>query len=223
MNIETLFDGRKIIPVVTIDRMEDCERIFGGLSDGGLLAAEVCFRTECAEEAIRYARKTYPKMLVGAGTVIDGGQCRRALGAGAQFIVSPGLSEDVALLSAQADVPYLPGTVTPTGIMRALALGIDRIKFFPACNFGGLAGIKSLSAAFPQVRFMPTGGVDQENLTDYLAYFNRLSCIPQDLRLRRHLDDPRLKRGNCAKIPRSLSARGFDKKINFRQEKGHDR
>ena len=161
MNIETLFNGRKIIPVVTIERVEDCERIFGGLADGGLLAAEVCFRTECAEEAIRfcfrtecaeeairYARKTYPKMLVGAGTVIDGGQCRRALGAGAQFIVSPGLSEDVALLSAQADVPYLPGTVTPTGIMRALALGIDRIKFFPACNFGGLAGIKSLSAAF---------------------------------------------------------------------------
>ena len=78
-------------------------------------------------------------------------------GAGAQFIVSPGLSEDVALLSAQADVPYLPGTVTPTGIMRALALGIDRIKFFPACNFGGLAGIKSLSAAFPQVRFHADG------------------------------------------------------------------
>lgn len=176
MNIETLFNGRKIIPVVTIERMEDCERIFGGLADGGLFAAEVCFRTECAEEAIRYARKTYPKMLVGAGTVIDGGQCRRALGAGAQFIVSPGLSEDVALLSAQADVPYLPGTVTPTGIMRALALGIDRIKFFPACNFGGIAGIKSLSAAFPQVRFMPTGGVDQENLTDYLAYPKIFAC-----------------------------------------------
>ena len=140
MNIETLFNGRKIIPVVTIERMEDCERIFGGLADGrpprrrGLLSDGV------REEAIRYARKTYPKMLVGAGTVIDGGQCRRALGAGAQFIVSPGLSEDVALLSAQADVPYLPGTVTPTGIMRALALGIDRIKFFPACNFGGHRG-----------------------------------------------------------------------------------
>ena len=176
MNIETLLNGQKIVPVVTVETEEDMERIFGGLMDGGLPVAEVCFRTECAADAIRYARDMFPKMLVGAGTVIDGSGCRRAIEAGAQFISSPGVSEDAALLCAQANIPYLPGTVTSMGIMRAMALGIDRIKFFPACNFGGLTGIRTLSLAFPKVRFMPTGGVNMENLPDYLSFSKIFAC-----------------------------------------------
>ena len=166
----------KIIPVVTIERIEEAEGMLGALCRGGLPVAEICFRTDCAEEAIRLAAKKFPQMLVGAGTVIGGEQCTRALSAGAKFIVSPGLSQEVAKICERMDMPYFPGIVTPTEIVEALSLGLTYLKFFPAENFGGLKTIKALSAAFPQVKFMPTGGVNLENVKDYLAFPKIFAC-----------------------------------------------
>ena len=169
-------EQHKLVPVVTIQKIEDAEGMLGALCRGGLPVAEICFRTACAEEAIGLAVKKYPAMLVGAGTVINGEQCERALAAGAEFIVSPGLSEEAARVCYERGVPYLPGVVTPTEIMRALSLGLTHLKFFPAGSFGGLKTIKALSAAFPQVRFMPTGGVSLENMNEYLAFPKIFAC-----------------------------------------------
>lgn len=166
----------KLVPVVTIQKIADAKGMLEGLLEGGLPVAEICFRTDCAEEAIKLAVKKYPEMLVGAGTVINKEQCERAIGAGAKFIVSPGLSEEVAKVCREKNVPYLPGVVTPTEIMKALSLGLTRLKFFPAGSFGGLNTIKALSAAFPQVRFMPTGGVNLANMNEYLSFPNIFAC-----------------------------------------------
>ena len=175
-NVFEKIERYKIVPVVTIQKIEDTAGMLEGLLKGGLPVAEICFRTDCAEEAIKLAVKEYPAMLVGAGTVINKEQCERAIGAGAKFIVSPGLSEEVAKVCREKNVPYLPGVVTPTEIMQALALGLTRLKFFPAGSFGGLNTIKALSAAFPQVRFMPTGGVNLTNMNEYLSFPNIFAC-----------------------------------------------
>ena len=160
----------KVIPVVVVHDRAEAEAQLSALLEGGLPVAEITFRTEYAEEAIRLATQKYPDVCVGAGTVINGEQARRALSAGAKFIVSPGLSEEVAAVCKEAGVEYLPGCVTPSEIMRAVALGIHTVKFFPANVYGGLAAIKALSAPFPQVGFVPTGGVDESNLSEFLAF-----------------------------------------------------
>ena len=166
----------KLVPVVTIQKIEDAKGMLEGLLEGGLPVAEICFRTDCAEEAIKLAVKEYPEMLVGAGTVINGEQCERAIGAGAKFIVSPGFSEEVAEVCREKDILYLPGVVSPSEIMKAISFGLTYLKFFPAGSFGGLNTIKALSAAFPQVRFMPTGGVNLANMNEYLAFPNIFAC-----------------------------------------------
>lgn len=160
----------KLIPVVVIEKLSQTERTVGALKRAGLGCAEITFRTECAEEALALAVKKFPDMEIGAGTVINGEQCKRALAAGAKFIVSPGLSEEVAALCNAAGVPYYPGCVTPTEIMKALSLGITTVKFFPANVYGGLKAMKALSAPFPQVKFIPTGGVNRENSEEYLSW-----------------------------------------------------
>lgn len=176
MNLIEQFKAYQLIPVVTIPKIEDAEKMLAGLVEGGLPVAEVCFRTDCAEEAIKLAVKEYPQMLVGARTVINGEQCERAIKAGAKFIVSPGLSEEVAAACKAHDIFYLPGVVTATEIVKALSLGLTTVKFFPAENFGGLKTIKALSAAFPQLTFVPTGGVNENNILDYLAFPKIVAC-----------------------------------------------
>lgn len=166
----------KIVPVVVIDKLEDADGVLGALVRGGLPVAEVTFRTSCAEDVIRLACERFPEMLVGAGTVINASQCERAIAAGAKFIVSPGLSDSVAQVCRTFGVPYLPGVVTPTEVMRALELGLTELKFFPASDFGGLKTIKALCAAFPQVKFMPTGGVSQSTVLEYLASDKIYAC-----------------------------------------------
>ncbi len=166
----------KLVPVVTLRRIDGAEEQLAALAAGGLPVAEICFRTGCAEEALRLAVRKFPAMLIGAGTVIGGAQCERAIRAGAEFIVSPGLSEEVAAVCRAQGVLYLPGIVTPTEILHALSLGLTRLKFFPAENFGGLPAIRALSAAFPQVRFMPTGGINPENMNEYLAFPPVFAC-----------------------------------------------
>ena len=165
-----------VIPVVTLAREADAVPVLGALQRGGLPVAEICFRTDCAAACIARGRKAFPDLCIGAGTVLDGAQCVRALEAGAQFIVSPGFSEEAAAVCAARKVFYLPGCATPTEIMRALAAGLTTLKFFPADVYGGLPAIRALSAAFPQVRFMPTGGVNLANMNEYLSFPNIFAC-----------------------------------------------
>lgn len=166
----------KFIPVVVINDINDTEHILGELCRGGLPCAEITFRTACAAEAIKLAKKLFPEMCIGAGTVINLEQCKKALECGAEFIVSPGLSEEVAVYCVANHIPYFPGCVTPTEIMKAISLGITTVKFFPAGVYGGLKAIKALSAPFPQVKFIPTGGVDMNNIDEFLA-FDKIQAI----------------------------------------------
>ncbi|MBO4989735.1 MAG: bifunctional 4-hydroxy-2-oxoglutarate aldolase/2-dehydro-3-deoxy-phosphogluconate aldolase [Clostridia bacterium] len=167
---EELFENNKVVPVVVIKEVEDTLPTLQAMVRGGVNVAEITFRTACAAEAIKLGREKLPDMCIGAGTVINGEQCERAIAAGAQFIVGPGLSEEVALVCQKHGIPYLPGCVTPTEIMKALSLGYNIIKFFPAGVFGGLKALKALSGPFPQVKFLPTGGADLSNLKEYLAF-----------------------------------------------------
>ena len=160
----------KYIPVVVIKELSETDKILSALKADGINCAEITFRTACAREAIEYACREYPEMSIGAGTVINAEQCRAALKAGAKFIVSPGLSVSVAEVCRENGTPYYPGCVTPTEIMEALELGITTVKFFPANIYGGLKALKALSAPFPQVRFIPTGGVDRGNIDEFLAF-----------------------------------------------------
>lgn len=160
----------KYIPVVVIKELEETEKIMSALKNSGIMCAEITFRTACAKEAIALASKMYPDMNVGAGTVINKKQCLEAIDAGAKFIVSPGLSIEVAHVCKENNVPYYPGCVTPTEIMQALDLGINIVKFFPANVYGGLKAMKSLAAPFPQIKFIPTGGVDRSNIDEFLAW-----------------------------------------------------
>ncbi len=166
----------KYIPVVVIKELSETDKILTALKNNGINCAEITFRTACAKEAIEYAVKNYPQMSIGAGTVINAKQCEDALEAGAQFIVSPGLSVAVAHICNERNIPYYPGCVTPTEIMQALELGITTVKFFPANVYGGLKALKTLSAPFPQVKFIPTGGVDRSNINEFLA-FDKIAAI----------------------------------------------
>ena len=160
----------RVIPVVVIKDVNETVPTLKALKDGGINCAEITFRTACAAEAISLAVKEFPDMNVGAGTVINLEQAIKAVDAGAKFLVSPGLSVSVAKFALEKNIPYYPGCVTPTEIMQALELGIDIVKFFPANVYGGLKALKALAAPFPQIKFIPTGGVDLTNLEEFLAF-----------------------------------------------------
>ena len=166
----------KYIPVVVIKELEEVDKILPALKANGINCAEITFRTACAAEAIKLATEKYPEMNIGAGTVINKSQCIEAISAGAKFIVSPGLSIGAAEVCKEKGIPYYPGCVTPTEIMQALELGITTVKFFPANVYGGLSALKALSAPFPQVKFIPTGGVDRGNINEFLA-FDKVAAI----------------------------------------------
>ena len=167
---DNMFETVRVLPVVVIKELEDTIPTLRALMEGGIPAAEITFRTACAAEAIALGVKEFPNMHIGAGTVINGEQARKAIDAGASFIVSPGLSVAVAKICNERGIPYYPGCVTPTEIMQALELGIEVVKFFPANIYGGLKALKALSAPFPQIKFIPTGGVDRSNIEEFLAF-----------------------------------------------------
>ena len=167
---QNMFSTVRVLPVVVIKEIADTLPTLSALCEGGLPAAEITFRTACAAEAIALGVKEFPDMHIGAGTVINGEQAKKAIDAGAQFIVSPGLSAEVAEICKNANIPYYPGCATPTEIMQAISLGITTVKFFPANVYGGLNAIKALSGPFPQIKFLPTGGVDMSNIQEFLAF-----------------------------------------------------
>jgi len=183
----------KVIPVVVIKELKDTIPTLQALKDGGINCAEITFRTACAAEAISEGVKAFPDMNIGAGTVINLEQAKKAVQAGAKFLVSPGLSVSVAKWAIKKNIPYYPGCVTPTEIMQALELGINIVKFFPANVYGGLKALKALSAPFPQVKFIPTGGADLSNLKEFLD-FDKVYAVGGSFMMKGDIVD------NCKKI-----------------------
>ncbi len=157
-----------LVPVVAIDRADHAEPLAEALLAGGLPCAEITFRTSVTEEVIGVLTKTYPEMLVGAGTVLTVEQAQAAVAAGARFVVSPGFDEAVVDWCLARQVPVVPGVMTPTEINMALGKGLDLVKFFPAEPAGGVGTLQAIGAAYPGVEFMPTGGIDASNLAGYL-------------------------------------------------------
>jgi 2-dehydro-3-deoxyphosphogluconate aldolase/(4S)-4-hydroxy-2-oxoglutarate aldolase len=164
-----------LLPVIVIDDPAQAHPLAQALVDSGLRTAEVTFRTPHALDALAVFA-SYPELLVGAGTVRTAEQVRRAQDAGARFVVSPGFSEPVVEACLARDVPVFPGVSSATDIHRATEAGLDVLKFFPAEASGGAAAITALAAPFPDVRFIPTGGIGPRNLADYLA-LRAVCCV----------------------------------------------
>lgn len=170
------FERFGIIPVVVIDNVKDVKPLGEALIKGGLPCAEITFRTAAAEDAIKNMTEMFPEMLIGAGTVLNIEQVERAVLAGAKFIVSPGINPKVVEHCVKNNIPIIPGTCTPSNVETALEYGIDVVKFFPAEVAGGINYIKAIAAPYPVVRFMPTGGVNEKNVKEYLAYDRIIAC-----------------------------------------------
>ena len=192
------FTNCRVVPVVVIQKLEDAIPTLQALYDGGIHVAEITFRTACAAEAIAEGVKAFPDMMIGAGTVINRAQARQAIRAGAKFIVSPGLSLEVAGHCEATDTPYLPGCVTPTEIMQAIDLGLTTVKFFPANVYGGLSAIKALAGPFPQIKFLPTGGVDLSNINEFLAC-DKIAAVGGSFMMKGDI------RANCKKLLETIS------------------
>ncbi|HWK43954.1 MAG TPA: bifunctional 4-hydroxy-2-oxoglutarate aldolase/2-dehydro-3-deoxy-phosphogluconate aldolase [Stellaceae bacterium] len=166
------FDNTAVIPVLTIERVADAVPLATALAEGGLTVLEITLRTGDALAAIEAIARALPKVLVGAGTVLRGADVTAARNAGAGFLVSPGLTPDLAAAAIASGLPYLPGTATATEVMAARELSFTFLKFFPAGESGGVGMLKALAPVFAGIQFCPTGGVTPENARDYLALPN---------------------------------------------------
>lgn len=166
----------KIVPVIVIDDPEDAEPLAAALAAGGLPCAEVTFRTAGALEALHRISAEHPDLLVGAGTVLTPDQAASARAAGARFIVAPGFNPAVVDYCQEHELPVFPGVCTPTEIEMALGKGLSVLKFFPAEPIGGLAYLKAITAPYVGVEFIPTGGINLTNLSQYLAFKRVVAC-----------------------------------------------
>lgn len=174
-----------VIPVIKIDNAEDASPLAAALKKGGLCAAEVTFRTDAAEQAIKNIAKDYPDFLIIAGTVLTPEQADKAMAAGASAIVSPGLNPQVVKYCLQKGYPIIPGVCTPSEVETGLSLGLEYLKFFPAEASGGVKMISAMSAPYTKVKFMPTGGINAKNIADYLNCKAVFACggswmVPSD-------------------------------------------
>ena len=158
-----------IVPVVAIDDAADAVPLGQALTDAGLPCAEITFRTAAAADAIKAMSDAFPDMLVGAGTVLTVAQAEQAKAAGVKFIVTPGFDAAVVDWCLANDVPITPGVMTPTDINQALAKGLSLLKFFPAEVAGGTKALKAIGGPYVGIKFIPTGGINANNLTDYLS------------------------------------------------------
>ena len=173
MNVINELSSTKLIPVVKLKSADSALPLAEALAEGGLKAAEITFRTDAAEESIRRIAKARPDFLLAAGTVLNTENADRAMDVGATLIVSPGLNPKVVEHCLKKGYPVMPGICTPTEVELAMSFGLENIKFFPAEAMGGVKMLKALSAPYGNVKFMPTGGVDEKNLLSYLA----LPCV----------------------------------------------
>lgn len=172
MKIESaapLLAKNPIVPVVVLEKVKDAVPTALALLEGGITSAEITFRTPVAGACIEEIATKVPDITVGAGTVINKKQAREAINAGAKFLVSPGCSRHVAKVADSLQVPLLPGIANPTDIMHALSWGVEIVKFFPAVPLGGLPLVKAFVGPFPQIKVMPTGGINLDNMGDWLS------------------------------------------------------
>ncbi|MFK7956906.1 MAG: bifunctional 4-hydroxy-2-oxoglutarate aldolase/2-dehydro-3-deoxy-phosphogluconate aldolase [Lysobacterales bacterium] len=176
MNIDDQLKQNPVVPLVQADDPAVAVEISRALARGGLKVAEVVFRTDSALECLQAVANDVPETIAGAGTVLTAAQATAALEHGAQFIVSPGLDEGVVAVAKEHGVPIYPGTMTPSEVQRAVNLGLDAVKFFPASIAGGVPALKALSSVFRSMKFMPTGGVSPGNLADFLSIPAVLAC-----------------------------------------------
>ena len=177
--MEILLDQIKsfgVVPVIAIENAKDATSLGKALVEGGLLCAEVTFRTQAAAESIRILATIFPDMLVGAGTVLSVAQAQEAVVNGAKFLVTPGFDEKIVAWCISQGVPIFPGVATPTEINMALRHGLTTLKFFPAEALGGVKMLKAIAAPYTQVQFFPTGGINLQNLTDYLKLPAVVAC-----------------------------------------------
>ena len=165
-----------IVPVIKIDDADKAVPLAKALAAGGIPCVEITFRTAQGEEAIRRITAEATGILVGAGTVLTTEQVDRAINAGAQFIVSPGLNPAVVAYCVEKGIPITPGCANPSDIERALAFGLDVVKFFPAEQTGGLDYIKAIAAPYPNLKFMPTGGINAGNIAKYIGFEKIHAC-----------------------------------------------
>lgn len=165
-----------IVPVIKVEDAADAVPLCKALSDGGLPVAEITFRSDAAEEAIRRVHEELPEVILGAGTVLTRDQVDRAVNAGATYIVSPGLNPEIVKYCQEKNVPIVPGCANPSDIEVALSLGLKTVKFFPAEPLGGLKLIKAMAAPYGAVTFLPTGGIGENNLNEYLAFNKVIAC-----------------------------------------------
>ena len=163
------FANSIVVPVVVLDKAEDAVPTANAMLAGGIDTMEITFRTACAPEAIKAVAENCPDVLVGAGTVLNLEQCKLALEMGAKFIVSPGFSEEVVAWCVENGIAVAPGCVTPSEIMSAKKYGLKMVKFFPANVYGGLTALKNLAAPFGDMKFLPTGGVNADNVGDFIS------------------------------------------------------
>lgn len=170
---QAIFAASPVVPVMVIKNIEDAVPMAQALYDGGIRVFEITMRTESALTAIRHISEAMPQALVGAGTVINCEQYDAVVAAGAKFAISPGATDKLLQHAAGGPIALIPGTATPSEMMRALESGYDHLKFFPAEINGGAAALKAISAPLPQLKFCPTGGISEKNVGEYL----KLDCV----------------------------------------------
>lgn len=176
MSIENILQAAPVVPVVVINDLEDAVPLATALFNGGLRALEITLRTPVAVEAIKQIKQALPDAYVGTGTVIDKATFNASIEAGADFMVSPGVNDELLALASETDVPFLPGAATPSEVMQLAAKGFKFLKFFPAEAAGGVPMLKSIFGPLPQVKFCPTGGVSLASAPNYLALPN-VVCV----------------------------------------------
>ncbi|ANE57764.1 MULTISPECIES: bifunctional 4-hydroxy-2-oxoglutarate aldolase/2-dehydro-3-deoxy-phosphogluconate aldolase [Methylomonas] len=176
VTIKEVMTTSPVMPVMVINNLENAVPLAKALVEGGLKVLEITLRTPVALDAIRRIKAEVPGAIVGAGTIINVTTLHHAIDAGAQFIVSPGVTENLLDAALETSVPLLPGVITPSEVMRLLDKGITAMKFFPAEAAGGIPMLKSIGGPLPQVTFCPTGGVNPKNAPEYLALSN-VACV----------------------------------------------
>lgn len=176
MNVISRIKELKLVPVAVIEDSANAVPLGNALMDAGLPIVEITFRTKAAARSVSVIRKQYPKMLVGTGTVLKIEQVKAAIDAGSDFIVTPGFNPTIVDYCIQKNITIVPGLNTPTFIEWGLERGLNIFKFFPANLSGGTKMLKSLSGPYPNVRFVPTGGINEDNLIDYLKLDNVIAC-----------------------------------------------
>lgn len=176
MSIEKILSSAPVVPVVVIEKLEDAAPLARALYNGGLKALEITLRTPIAAEAVKLMKEAVPEAYVGTGTVVDKETFNASVEAGADFMVSPGVNDELLALAKDTDIPFLPGAATPSEVMKLASHGFKFLKFFPAEAAGGTAMLKSIGGPLPQVTFCPTGGISLETAPNYLALKNVI-CV----------------------------------------------